>query len=197
MRHLLLITIVLFTGACFGQNLVFPYDSITGRINYKQITELQSTSQDLAFSNALRWLEKKYKPAIDTVLLMDKEGGKIVIKASVREALKLTESNQESYLEHVITIEAKSAKCRIQVSDLKFREYLEATEFSNAGWKEIPIEGIILGLVKDRFGANNAKVYKKFLVAEDISIKAILESFDQFLVQNDKPDNLKASTPDE
>jgi hypothetical protein len=185
MKQLILIPAILCICLCRAQNLALPYDSVTGRINYKQITELAPSPQDRIFSNAWRWLEKKYSPAVDSILTIDKASGHIVVKATLTEALTLAGTEHKAYLQHLLTIDAKDNKCRIQVSDLKFKEYFEATEFSNAGWKEVPIEGIVLGLMNDRFGGENSKAYKKFLIAEDVSIKAILDSFDEFLLQAD------------
>ncbi len=51
MRKLLIIPALLIAGICFGQNLELPYDTITGRIDYKQITELSNGTQDVIFSN--------------------------------------------------------------------------------------------------------------------------------------------------
>lgn len=187
MNRLLLIPAILLASVCFGQQITLPYDTITGRINYKQITELNYTNKDKVFSSALRWLEKRYKPAIDTMILVDKDSGKIVLKATVTEALRLPGTNQESYLEHVVSFDAKDNKCRMQISDLHFKEYFPATEYSPAGYKDVPMEGIIVGLLKDKFCSVNTVAYKKYIIAEDISIKAIMESFDQYLIQNDKP----------
>jgi Domain of unknown function (DUF4468) with TBP-like fold len=186
MRKLLIIPALLFAGICFGQNLELPYDTITGRLDYKQITQLSKGSQDAIFSNVLHWLDKKYKPLIDTVNLMDKTNGHIVLTATLTEALNLPATSQESYLEHMMTIDVKGNKCRMQMSDLRFKEYFPETEFTKACWKDVPIEGIVLGMMNDKFCSANAKAYKKYLIAEDIEMKAIMQSLDQFLLAADK-----------
>ncbi len=185
MKHLILICGLLVAGNCGAQILALPYDSITGRINYKQITEVPNGKQDQVFTNAWRWLQKKYGPAVDTILVMDKEHGRIVVHATVNQALTLKGTEHKAYLEHLVTINAKDNKCLVQISDLKFKEHFDATEFSSAGWKEVPLEGVVLGVMNGRFGEANSKAYVKFLISEDISIKAIMDSFDAFVFDAD------------
>ncbi len=110
----------------------------------------------------------------------------MVLTATLAEALNLPGTNQESYLEHMITIDVKGNKCRMQMSDLRFKEYFPATEFTKACWKDVPIEGIVLGMMNDKFHAADARAYKKYLIAEDIEMKAIMQSLDQFLLAADK-----------
>jgi hypothetical protein len=193
MRKLLIIPALLIVGICFGQKLELPYDTITGRIDYKQVTELSAGSQDLIFSNVLHWLDKKYKPVIDTVVLMDKTSGHMVLTATLAEALSLPGTNQESYLEHMMTIDVKGNRCRMLISDLRFKEYFPATEFTKACWKDVPIEGIVLGMMNDKFHAADEKAYKKYLIAEDIEMKAIMQSLDQFLLDADKTNATNAA----
>lgn len=74
---MLILILLASTLTAISQEVPFPLDSATKKINYTKVVELQGEKQQL-FDKAVDWFALSFKSAKDVLQIKDKEAGKIV-----------------------------------------------------------------------------------------------------------------------
>jgi hypothetical protein len=131
----LLISISVVSQGSFN----FPFNEF-GRVEYRDVVELDSMSKEQLFTNAKQWITRTYGDYKKVLQNEDKENGVINIKAKIDGGFSETQFMSLLLyngwqVEYILTIECKDNRYRYTFSDfvaiLVMREDISATPFEN------------------------------------------------------------------
>lgn len=126
---LILITILLIPYFSFAQEIKFPINSETKKIEYSDLIMVDSTlSSNVLFSRAKEWMVGAFKTPSDVIQLEDQSSGVIMAKGSI--PLKDQTFKKNGHISFTMKIQVKDGRYRYWITDL---EHFTMSRMQNGG----------------------------------------------------------------
>ena len=75
-----IISLLIFCNEILAQDINFPIDTTTGKINFSEVIYVDSASKLLLFTKAREWFTKSFTSSKSVLELEDKEAGNLLVK---------------------------------------------------------------------------------------------------------------------
>lgn len=122
----LIIPLLFSVNFCFAQQVIFPIDSLTGKVVFTDIVKVDSVSTNELYKRARAWFTETYKSSKDVIQDADAEAHSISGKASIEAHYTIMGSTRNwGYVYYYISIICKDGKYKYIISDF----YHEGTEY--------------------------------------------------------------------
>jgi len=109
---------------------LFPLDP-SGKVFFQEVVTTEGVSAGDLYSQAKAWAALAYRSAKDVIQLDDREGGRLVLKGSIQDAIGGTGT---FFVRHTFAIEVK---------DGKYRYTVDGFQWAPAGGSEQPLESFL------------------------------------------------------
>ena len=120
MKNLITIFFIILSSSAFAQNI--PIDSITGKVSYTGVVNVDSLKKEIIYSKAREWFVLTFKSADDVLQMEDKESGKLIGKAYQDIIIKsLVPITTRMY--YTIKINIKDYKYRYEITNINYQSY--------------------------------------------------------------------------
>ena len=124
---------ILITSVAFGQDSlsvnqldsigirkIFPADSITGKIMYREVVYVPNKTKLQIFKRGHEWLIRTFDSSGSVIQLADSEASKIIAHGVVESHYTLLGAQQTGHVGFTITIESRDNKLRCTVNQLGY-----------------------------------------------------------------------------
>jgi len=115
--RLILITLLLIPCFCFAQDVQFPINPATQKIEYTDLVKVDSTlTSDELYARARSWFATAFKSANNVIQMEDKSTGIIIGKGNI--SIPATSLQVGSIVSFTIKIQVKKGRYKYWVNDL-------------------------------------------------------------------------------
>ena len=112
MKVPILLLLISFSFAGLSQKPFVPIDSVTGKITYKEVIQIDSVTKNEAYNAAKVWIAKTFRSAKDVIQNDDKDAGIIVLKP-----LFQLFATEKGYIHYTLTLLFKDGRYKYELSD--------------------------------------------------------------------------------
>lgn len=121
MKKILILTMLLMSGVCFGQKeeIILPMDSARGSVAYTQVIKIDSVNAAQLYAKAKIWIADEFRSAKDVIQFDDKELHTVIVKGVDQFYIKGLVGNNEpaGWINFSMKIECKDEKYKYTISD--------------------------------------------------------------------------------
>jgi hypothetical protein len=181
MKAFSVIAILLTSNLLFAQEKlmdVLPMQD--GKVVYTAVTNADSTTKDVLYSNAKQWFAETYKSAQDVIQLDDKDAGTVIGKGLFKSGFTVFMDALQVNVHHTVKIYVKDNKYKYEITDFIIDFHVAASKYNSAS----DYEGTLEDFVKGR----NKNNMRKMCTDIDTQVQSMIASLQKEMKSNANKD---------
>lgn len=178
MKKVILIGLLLYFGSAAAQR--FPTDSVTGKIVYKEVVEVDSATKGELFDLGKAWFVDAFKSANDVIQNENKEKGEVTGKGLSKLSVEIETGYKDQTavislnLYYTISIKFKDGKYKYEIYNIYVSSYLDGKTYETSF---------------ETYAASSTKSQIEIAAEIDSEIRRIISSIKSALVKEESDED--------